>query len=233
VAGPLRVDAEIFERYPGYRALVVYADGLRGGPSDEASTRALGRAQDAVRRTFGDRQPSEHPHLAAWREAYRGFGSKPSRFRCSAEALIRRALAGGLPPIDRIVDLYNAVSLEHVIPVGGEDLDALVGEGRLRVATGHEPFDTLQDGEVTVEHPDPGEVVWADDAGVTCRRWNWRQCVRTAITEATTRAYFVMDALAPCSDEALLTAGAALVAGLRTLDPACSARIEVLGPPQS
>jgi DNA/RNA-binding domain of Phe-tRNA-synthetase-like protein len=231
VGGLLRVDAAIFERYPSYRGLVVYAEGLRGGPSDEASTDALRRAHEAVHRSFGERQPAEHPHIAAWRAAYREFGSKPSRFRCSAEALIRRVLAGGLPPIDRIVDVYNAISLEHVIPVGGEDHDALVGEGRLRVATGEEPFDTWEGGEVRVEHPDPGEVVWADDAGVTCRKWNWRQCVRTAITEATTRAYFVMDALGPCSDGALSAAGEALVTKLRTLDPACLARIEVLGPP--
>ena len=42
-----------------------------------------------------------------------------------------------------------------------------------------------------------GEIVWRDDAGVTCRRWNWRQCVRTRLTEATTEALFIIDGLGP------------------------------------
>lgn len=48
-----------------------------------------------------------------------------------------------------------------------------------------------------VEHPEIGEVVWRDDAGVTCRRWNWRQGRRTALTEESTTALFIIDALAP------------------------------------
>ena len=41
-----------------------------------------------------------------------------------------------------------------------------------------------------------GEVVWRDDRGVTCRRWNWRQGSRTQLTAGTTRAFFVFDRLA-------------------------------------
>ena len=64
-------------------------------------------------------------------------------------------------------------------------------------ATGEEPFETTADGDPVIEHPEPGEVVWTDDAGVTCRRWNWRQCTRTRLTPATTRALFIVDALGP------------------------------------
>lgn len=58
-----------------------------------------------------------------------------------------------------------------------------------------------------MEHPAPGEVVWRDDAGVTCRRWNWRQCTRTRLTHTTTRALFVLDALGPVDDAELTAAG--------------------------
>ncbi len=71
----------------------------------------------------------------------------------------------------------------------------------------------------------PGEVVWRDDAGVTCRRWNWRQGRRTALTEATRRAFFVFDALAPaCPPAALDAAVDALAAGLEERFP--QARLE-------
>lgn len=72
------------------------------------------------------RAPHEDPHMAAWREAYTAFGSKPSRTRNSAEALAKRALSeGGLPRINLLVDLYNAISVAHLIPVGGEDVDRI------------------------------------------------------------------------------------------------------------
>lgn len=58
-----------------------------------------------------------------------------------------------------------------------------------------------------MESPEPGEVVWADDLGVTCRRWNRRPCTRTRITHSTTRAVFVLDALGAVDDEALTRAG--------------------------
>jgi DNA/RNA-binding domain of Phe-tRNA-synthetase-like protein len=70
-----------------------------------------------------------------------------------------------------------------------------------------------------IEHPDPGEVVWCDDAGVTCRRWNWRQARRTQLREDTTAALFILDALDPVTGEALHTAADDLTARLTGLGP--------------
>ena len=142
----------------------------------------------------------ELPHVAAWREAYRAFGAKPQRTRNSLEALLRRA-ESGLPRVNPLTDLYNAISVLHQVPLGGEDLAAYDGRTTPLRATGTEPFDTVADGEPVVEHPEPGEVVWCDDAGVTCRRWNWRQGRRTQLTPDTTSALFILDALGPMSDE--------------------------------
>ncbi len=72
---------------------------------------------------------------------------------------------------------------------------------RLVRATGEEPFDTVADAIEVTEHPDPGEVVWCDDAGVTCRRWNWRQARRTQLGQDTTTALFILDALDPVTDQ--------------------------------
>ena len=91
------------------------------------------------------------PHVAAWREAYRAFGAKPQRTRNSLEALLRRG-ASGLPRVNRLTDLYNAVSVLHQVPVGGEDLTRYHGAPRLVRATGEEPFDTVADGRVVREH---------------------------------------------------------------------------------
>lgn len=81
------------------------------------------------------------------------------------------------------------------------------------------PSDTVAAGEAVIEHPDAGEVVWCDEAGVTCRRWNWRQGRRTRLREDTTTALFILDALAPMTDEALHAAAEDLATCLGRLGP--------------
>jgi DNA/RNA-binding domain of Phe-tRNA-synthetase-like protein len=224
----IRISPEILDRYPDYRALVVHADGVRNGASDDRSQALLRIAEERARALFADSPAPAHPHIAAWRAAYGRFGAKPSRFRSSVEALVRRALTDELPPINRLVDLYNAISVQHVLPIGGEDRDRLIGDDVLRFAEGGEPFETYEHGNLVTTTPERGEVVWSDDLAVTCRRWNWRQCARTALTEKVENAFFVLDALGPCSDSDLEAAGAALCDGLLQLSPGCS--IEAVWP---
>lgn len=214
------VDPAVWERHPDYVALIVVAEGIANGPSDAESDARLAEAERHLL-ARGLARPADDAHLAAWRAAFSAFGAKPSRYPSSAEALAARALKGdGLPRINRIVDLYNSISVRHLIPVGGEDADALVGELRLVVANGDEPFDPRDDAEA-VEHPRPGEIVWRDDAGVTCRRWNWRQGRRTQLTEATRRAFFVFDRLEPFPLESLAEAAGELGDRLRAWSPGC------------
>ncbi|MGN9906314.1 B3/B4 domain-containing protein [Phytohabitans sp. LJ34] len=215
------VDPSVFALRPDYRAFLILADGLVPGPSDGVTEKLLRAAEDGA--------PVDHPHVEAWREAFRAFGAKPQRTRPSVDALVRRA-PQGLPRVDRLTDAYNAVSVLHAVPIGGEDVDRYRGPLRLVRATGDEPFDTIVDGASAVEHPSPGEVVWRDDEGVTCRRWNWRQCVRTRLGPTTTKAVFILDALGPMSDEALAQAGSALVDALRATSPGVQIESRTLQP---
>jgi DNA/RNA-binding domain of Phe-tRNA-synthetase-like protein len=221
----LRIDPAIGAEFPGYRAGVIVAERLRNGPSDAAGDGVLAEAEQ---RWQDLERPADHPHIAAWREAFSRFGAKPSRYPSSVQALMHRALRGDpLPRINRLVDRYNAVSVLHAIPVGGEDLDALAGPVTLRRAAGDEPFDPRDDA-TGVEHPRPGEVVWGDERGVTCRRWNWRQGRRTQLTADTTAAYFLFDALAACDDVQLAAAMDRLGTLLTDLVPAARLTCGVL-----
>ncbi|MGW2685153.1 B3/B4 domain-containing protein [Streptomyces sp. NPDC001414] len=225
----LTVSGEVRALAPGFTHLAVEAHGLVNGPSTEASSALLDDAARRLAARLDGRAPHEDPHLAAWRAVYTAFGSKPSRTRNSAEALARRALAdGGLPRINLLVDLYNAVSVARLIPVGGEDLDLVRGGMRLVRATGEEDFVTVAGGEESVEHPDAGEVVWCDAAGVTCRRWNWRQGPRTRLTERTASAVFLLEGLAPLPVAELTSAGAELAELLQKFSP--GADVEVRAP---
>ncbi|WP_349828576.1 B3/B4 domain-containing protein [Brevibacterium litoralis] len=208
------VAPEVFAAHPDYRALLVAVDGLAPAASDAESEALLRAAEAHATGTLADTPVAEHPHVAAWRAAYKGFGAKPQKFRNSLEALLRRAAGDGLPRVNKLTDVYNAVCVTHGLPLGGEDLDAYAGSPHLVVATGDEDFDTAAAGSTVTDHPEPGEIVWRDDRAVTCRRWNWRQGVRTRLTEDTVRAVFILDALGPLDDEALRTAGDLLLAHL-------------------
>lgn len=210
------IDPRIFDLAPDFRALSVVAEGgaLRdGATADEA-------VEQACRAVAQNGPAWAGPHLEAWADVFRRFGAKPQRTPCSAEALRKRVMRdGSLPRVNPVVDLYNAVSLRFAVPVGGENLDAYVGAPRLTIATGSEAFDTMKDGAPAEESPDAGEVVWRDDRGVTCRRWNWRQGVRTRLTTDARRMWFILESLGPMPLEALHDAGAALCDGLRTMMP--------------
>lgn len=212
------VASDVLRLRPDYRAMLVAVAGMEPGPRDERSE-ALLQAAEASARAALDRMPVEElPHVASWREAYRAFGAKPQRTRNSLEALLRRA-EFGLPRVNRLTDIYNSVSVSHQLPLGGEDLSRYVGPPRLIRATGGEPFDTTAEGAQVVEHPEPGEVVWCDNAGVTCRRWNWRQARRTQLHDGTTSALFIIDVLDPVTDDELTLATEELIGHVRTLGP--------------
>lgn len=185
----LRVSDDVRRRFPAYRAIVVEAFGVRNGPSDEQSLGLLREAEARARRRLGGAPPSALPEIAAWRATMSAFGCKPSRYPCSAEALLKRVARGDeLPAINRLVDLHNAISIAHALPLGGEDAERVRGDVVLMTAAGDEPFDGG-------DPPSPGEIVWRDDLGVTCRAWNWRQGVRTRISEASTHVYFLLEAI--------------------------------------
>jgi DNA/RNA-binding domain of Phe-tRNA-synthetase-like protein len=225
----LHIDPLIHRLYPGYIALVIYADGLINGPSNSYTTELL-RATEIRTRDLGPQVLLDnHPHIQAWRQAFKTFGAKPKRHFCGAEALMRRVLQGGtLPEINRVVDAYNCVSLAHVIPVGGEDRDKLTSDLRLMTATGTEPFVTGAAGQEETTSPSKGEVIWKDSEGVTVRRWNWRQCSRTLVQVNTTSAYFVLDALPPFGAQELISAAKELMSHLRNLSPGVNLDYEIL-----
>jgi DNA/RNA-binding domain of Phe-tRNA-synthetase-like protein len=228
------VDPEVTALRPDYRVLLLAVDGLEpeaaGVATDPLAESLLTRAEAAARQASSEQPVEELPHVAAWREAYRAFGAKPQRTRNSLEALLRRA-GSGLPRVNRLTDVYNAISVLHQIPLGGEDLRRYDGPPRLIRADGTEPFPTTANGAPAMEHPEVGEVVWCDDAGVTCRRWNWRQGPRTALTSATTTALFILDALDPLTDAQLSAAADELAEHLSRLGPGVRVARRLAGRP--
>lgn len=192
----IQVTPEVFDRFPDYVVELMVVRGVTGGPTTDHSDALLRKAEERTAELLARGPIDELDEVVTWRAAFQSFGVKPRVARSSFEALMRRA-EKGLPRIDVLTDIYNAVSVTHRVPIGGENLDAYVGPARLTIATGEEPFDTFDNGEPVTQFPEVGEVIWRDDVGATCRRWNWRQCVRTRLHTECTSALFIVDGLGP------------------------------------
>ncbi len=195
-----RVDQALFKTFPELTIGVVIAIGIDNRGDGEPSSSFLRQQVDAVRSTWSPDRLETEPRIASWRKAYRAFGAKPSKHRCSVENAIRAILNGAqFPSINKAVDVYNAISLKHCVPAGGDDLDHVVGDIVLTFAKGDERFVPLNDTNSMA--PKPGEVIYRDDEDVLCRRWNWRECDKSKMTADSSNLCLVVEGLPPVSAE--------------------------------
>jgi DNA/RNA-binding domain of Phe-tRNA-synthetase-like protein len=147
-----------------------------------------------------------NPVVDQWREALRKFKTKKGA-RSSIEALLKRVSQGkSFSPINPLVDIYNSISLKYGTPCGGENVDKMDGDLHLGMAKGGEGFRPLGDDEDSPALE--GEIIYYDQTGAICRCMNWREAQRTMLTEDTTNAVMVIEAIngeqAKRSDDAII-----------------------------
>lgn len=187
--------------FPGASLGVIVAKGMKPAsqvsPDDAAEIeKLLVRANAQAERHLESPTLSENAPVRVWRQAYQQFKTKRGA-RCSIENLLKRVLKGNpVGSISPAVDIYNAVSLKYALPLGGEDIDAFQGDLRLLITQGGDEFVPL--GEKAENDPTlPGELCYVDDAGAVCRCWNWRDGVRTALTDETANAFLIVECVDP------------------------------------
>ena len=125
----LRVSEGIYQLFPeAVLGIVAFRNINNAGERPELMA-TLREAEAQTVEHFAAVAVNDHPQIAPWREAYRKFGAKPKDYPSSVENLVRRVAKGHhLPHINLVVDLYNLVSLRHIVPVGGEDLGQIEGD---------------------------------------------------------------------------------------------------------
>jgi DNA/RNA-binding domain of Phe-tRNA-synthetase-like protein len=192
---------ELITRYPQVVGGVILARGLTNGPTSEALKEIYFAEQQAVIARIGNTPLSELETLAAWRRAFREFGVNPTKYRSAVEALLRRLTKkGDIPSINATVDICNLISIRYQLPVAAFDARQINGPITVRFAAGDENFTPLFQKEA--EHPDAGEVIFADEARlVVARRWCWRQSDESATREDTVDAVFTIEAQHPDGHE--------------------------------
>ncbi len=205
---------ELLARFPSFCVAFGLIEGLDGQTRDGAALEAYVRAAEAeAARLLAATDIADLPEIRHWRAAYRAFGSKKTSYRDACEALLRRIRGReGLPRILPLVDLYNAVSLRHRMPVGADDLALVAPPCAFRYAR---PGDSFLDGgrsPPALDPPEKGEVVYADREKCLCRRWNWRQDARSRVRAQTRDALIVIQTLEEDGAERLAKATAEFTA---------------------
>ncbi len=197
---------EIFKKFPGLHVGVVVAKGLNNAGVPEGIEAQLRAEEARIRAGLNTETLSQEPRIACWRAAYSAFGGKPKENRSSVENLYRMVLKGGeVRHINKLVDLYNLVSLKRMAPVGGEDVDKISGDIELAFAGPAEP-PALMLGDKEPRPPHDGEVIYKDSVSAICRRWNWREADRTKLTEETKNCILVVEGLPPVTRAEVETA---------------------------
>src|ERR1700733_9832869 len=212
--------ADIWRDFPRLVPGALYVDGI----TSTAEIRADSFYAAAAARLAGVTSESELPEIQAWRRAFAQLGLKPTQYRCASESLLRRfRKEGSLPRLHPLVDLCNAISLAFAIPVAALDAAQITGPLEVRYATGDETYLTFAG---DIEHPAPGEVIFADHAGQAhARRWTNRQSGRSAVRDSTTSALIVAEALhdqAPADVSRLTAALAADIKALCSVTPSAA-----------
>ena len=194
------ISDEVFKQFPGYIRGIVLALNIDNTATHPEINTMLRAAEESARQSLTIEKLIENPRINSWREAFRSFGAKPGKFRSSIEAMTRRALRNeSLPSINPLVDIGNILSLKYLVPTGGHALDDVTQDISLRHATGKEEFIAL--GSDQIEHPIPGEIIFAEGNTVLTRRWSWRQANHTLTLPTTRSVEFNIDGLPPVPED--------------------------------
>src|SRR3989338_5637290 len=196
-----KIDHKIFEKFQGLNMGLVIGKNIDNiGLADDIQNK-IKEQETKIKEKYDMGTLSQNPKIDVWRKAYSSFGAKPKENKSSVENLYRLVLQGiNLKHINKLVDIYNFISLKHMLPVGGEDIDKMKGDLILTFANQNEtPVLLLGAKEPRSPHED--EVIYKDDVSAVCRRWNWREAERTKLTEDTKNCVLVIEGLQPVTKE--------------------------------
>lgn len=186
------IEDDFWELFPNAKIGIITCNGIDNTIKDENQYKdMISQGEKEALSHLTNVESSSNEVIKVWRDAFKKFKTKKGA-RSSIEALLKRVSTGKvLGTINPLVDIYNSISLKYAMPCGGEDMDKFVGDIRLTKATGDESFITL--GSDKSEPPYEGEIVYKDDEGAICRCWNWRESVRTMLTEDTKNAFLCIE----------------------------------------
>lgn len=188
-----KIEKEFFDIFEEAKIGVIIAKNIDNKNTNEVVLKALEDSQNLALKHIPNDDFTSNEVIKTWRDAFTKFKKKKGS-RCSIEALLKRVKLGNrISSINPLVDLYNSISLKYALPCGAEDIDKFVGDLKLGFAKGDEKF--LSYGDEASTTALENELVYKDEESIVCRSFNYREAVRTMITQNTKNAFLCIETI--------------------------------------
>ncbi len=214
-----RVEPEVFSVFPSICIGIVVAEGIDNATPSPQVRDLLARVLAEAPSNWGA-DIKAMPAISVWRESFTRLGWNPNKFPSSIEALVKRvSKRPEIPQINNVVDLVNAMSVRHIVPMGAHDIARVVGDLEVRFSRPGERFTPF--GKSTPETVDTHELVYADADEVRTRKWVWRQGEKAKVTAETSHVFFPIDGFYGATEAQVRVAQADLTEQLAKAFPDC------------
>ncbi|WP_300369887.1 B3/4 domain-containing protein [Brachyspira sp.] len=200
------IENKVFETLDTMCVVVIIAKGINNTNKINDISLMLKENISKAENDFENIKIKESEYIKPYRDAFQKLNINPNKFMCSIEALLTRiSNKKGMPEINSIVDLVNAVSIKYKLPMGAHDLDSMNDKDfYVRYSSNGDTF--LPFGESNKENVDKNELVYAVSNEVRTRRWIWRQSEYGKITENSSNIIFPIDAFIGINDDKAIKA---------------------------
>ena len=186
------VSKEVFEKLDNVCFGIVVAKGIDNTKENIEAKEALIKVIGECEEKYKDTKIKEMEEISYYRDAFKKLDINPNKFMSSIEAMLTRVSKGkGLPSINPIVDIGNAVSLKYTLPLGAHDIETLYGDISVKLSKSGDTFIPLGTDEVEIL-PD-GELTYAVEDRIRTRRWIWRQSEQGKIIDKSENIFFPID----------------------------------------
>ena len=211
------VEKEVFDKLDDVCFGIVVAKGIDNTQKIEKIQELLEVGIKANEEKYEGKKVKESEEVACYRDAFRTLGINPNKFMSSIESMLTRvSKKKGLPSINPIVDIGNAMSLKYYLPMGAHDIDTIMPQN-VEVRFSREGDKFIPFGETEPEILDAGELVYAVGDKVRTRRWIWRQSEEGKIVESTKNIFFPIDGFKKSNYENLMAAREELASLLKEI----------------
>ena len=199
------IENKVFETLNDMCVAVIVAKGIDNSKKIDEISSMLKDSITNAEKDFENIKVKESEYIKCYREAFQKLNINPNKFMCSIEALLTRiSKKKGMPEINAVVDLVNAVSIKYKLPMGAHDLDSMKEDFYIRYSVNGDIF--LPFGETNTEEVDNNELVYVTSNDVRTRRWIWRQSEHGKIIETSSNIIFPIDAFIGINDDRAISA---------------------------
>lgn len=199
------IENKVFETLNNLCVAVIIARGINNTKKIDDISIMLKENIANVEKEFENIKVKESSYIKCYRDAFQKLNINPNKFMCSIEALLTRiSKKKGMPEINSVVDLVNAVSIKYKLPMGAHDLDSMNEDFYIRYSTDNDIF--LPFGETDTEKMESNELVYASSNDIRTRRWIWRQSEHGKIIESSKNIIFPIDAFVGINDDKAVNA---------------------------